>query len=30
MRRSTPHTYTVPVVRERPRPIPAGIGTTAW
>ena len=24
------HIYTVPVVRELPRPIPLGLGGTAW
>ncbi len=24
------HSYTVPVVREQPRPIPHGLGATAW
>jgi hypothetical protein len=24
------HTYTVPVVRELPRPVPHGLGSTAW
>jgi hypothetical protein len=24
------HIYTVPVVRELPRPIPRGLGGTAW
>jgi hypothetical protein len=24
------HSYTVPVVREQPRPIPHGLGSTAW
>jgi hypothetical protein len=24
------HTYAVPVVRELPRPIPHGLGSTAW
>ena len=25
-----PHTYSVPVVREQPRPFPRGLGSTAW
>ena len=24
------HPYTVPVVREQPRPVPHGLGSTAW
>jgi hypothetical protein len=24
------HPYTVPVVREQPRPIPHGLGSSAW
>ena len=24
------HTYSVPVVRELPRPVPHGLGSTAW
>jgi hypothetical protein len=24
------HTYSTPVVRELPRPIPHGLGSTAW
>jgi hypothetical protein len=24
------HMYTVPVVRELPRPVPHGLGSTAW
>ena len=24
------HTYSTPVVRELPRPIPQGLGGTAW
>jgi hypothetical protein len=24
------HSYTVPVVREQPRPIPHGLGGSAW
>jgi hypothetical protein len=24
------HTYTVPVVRELPRPVPHGFGSPAW
>jgi hypothetical protein len=24
------HSYTVPVVHEQPRPIPHGLGGTAW
>ena len=28
--RASAHTYTVPVVREQPRPTPLGIGSTAW
>ena len=24
------HTYSTPVVRELPRPIPQGFGSTAW
>ena len=27
---SDAHTYTVPVVRELPRPVPHGLGSTAW
>jgi hypothetical protein len=29
-RLSGAHIYTVPVVRELPRPIPHGLGGTAW
>ena len=29
-RLSEAHFYTVPVVREQPRPIPHGLGGTAW
>jgi hypothetical protein len=29
-RLSEAHMYTVPVVRELPRPIPHGLGGTAW
>jgi hypothetical protein len=29
-RLSEAHMYTVPVVRELPRPIPQGLGGTAW
>ena len=29
-RLSEAHAYTVPVVRELPRPIPHGLGSTAW
>ena len=29
-RLSEAHTYTVPVVRELPRPTPQGLGDTAW
>jgi hypothetical protein len=29
-RLSGAHTYTVPVVRELPRPTPHGLGSTAW
>ena len=24
------HLYTVPVVRELPRPVPRGLGSSAW
>ena len=24
------HTYSVPVVRELPRPVPHGLGSVAW
>jgi len=27
---NTSHTFKVPVVREMPRPVPTGLGTTAW
>jgi hypothetical protein len=27
---SDAHIYTVPVVREQPRPLPHGLGGTAW
>jgi len=27
---SEAHAYTVPVVRELPRPVPHGFGSTAW
>ena len=29
-RPSGTHTYAVPVVRELPRPVPYGLGSTAW
>jgi hypothetical protein len=29
-RLSEAHTYTAPVVRELPRPIPHGLGSAAW
>ena len=29
-RLSGAHTYSVPVVRELPRPTPQGLGSTAW
>ena len=29
-RAADPHTYCVPVVREVPRPTPAGLGSAAW
>jgi hypothetical protein len=29
-RLSGAHTYSVPVVRELPRPTPHGLGSTAW
>ena len=29
-RLSEAHIYTTPVVRELPRPIPQGLGGTAW
>jgi hypothetical protein len=29
-RLSEAHAYTVPVVRELPRPIPQGLGSDAW
>ena len=29
-RLSEAHTYTVPVVRELPRPTPQGLGGTTW
>ena len=29
-RLSGSHTYSVPVVRERPRPTPRGLGISAW
>jgi hypothetical protein len=29
-RLSDAHTYTVPVVRELPRPVPHGLGSIAW
>ena len=29
-RPSGAHFYAVPVVREVPRPLPQGLGTTAW
>ena len=29
-RLSEAHHYTVPVVREQPRPTPRGLGSTAW
>jgi hypothetical protein len=29
-RLSGAHTYTVPVVRELPRPVPHGLGSIAW
>jgi hypothetical protein len=29
-RLSEAHTYSIPVVRELPRPIPQGLGGTAW
>ena len=29
-RLSEAHTYSVPVVRELPRPVPHGLGSTAW
>jgi hypothetical protein len=29
-RLTEPHIYSVPVVREQPRPIPHGLGGTAW
>ena len=29
-RLSETHHYTVPVVREQPRPIPNGLGGSAW
>ena len=29
-RLSEAHTYSVPVVRELPRPIPHGLGSAAW
>ena len=29
-RLSGAHTYSVPIVRELPRPIPHGLGSTAW
>ena len=28
--RASAHNYTAPVVREQPRPVPLGIGSTAW
>ena len=27
---SPAHMYSVPVVRELPRPVPHGLGSTAW
>ena len=27
---SSAHTYSVPVVRELPRPVPHGLGSAAW
>jgi hypothetical protein len=29
-RLSEAHTYSVPVVVEQPRPLPRGLGSTAW
>jgi hypothetical protein len=29
-RLSEAHMYSVPVVRELPRPVPHGLGSTAW
>ena len=29
-RLSDAHMYSVPVVRELPRPVPHGLGSTAW
>ena len=29
-RRSAAHIYSTPVVRELPRPVPQGLGSTAW
>ena len=29
-RLSGAHTYSVPVVRELPRPVPHGLGSAAW
>jgi len=29
-RRTAAHAYSTPVVRELPRPIPHGLGSTAW
>ena len=28
--RAIAHMYSVPVVREQPRPAPQGLGSTAW
>jgi hypothetical protein len=28
--RLSAHMYSVPVVRELPRPVPHGLGSTAW
>ena len=28
--RASAHIHSVPVVREQPRPVPHGLGSTAW
>ena len=30
MARTTTHRFSTPVVRERPRPVPNGLGISTW